>query len=150
MAVKNSDLLLAAYVAWNRHDCDAWLELLHPDIEIHTSGVFPDLAADYRGHKQAAKFWRQMHEPWARLRIDVERIEEGDDWVAAAIRFRARGRDSAVEVDMRFGNAIRVHDGRATDLLNRRTLDEARDALAVMPRAPRDDRPERGHATADV
>jgi ketosteroid isomerase-like protein len=150
MVVKNSELLLTAYEAWNRHDCDAWLELLHPDIEIRTSGVFPDLAADYRGHKQAAKFWRQMHDPWARLRIDVEQVEEADDWVAAAIRFRGTGRDSAVEVDMRFASAIRVRDGQATDLVNRRTLSEARDALAEKQPAARDDRPERGHATAEV
>jgi ketosteroid isomerase-like protein len=127
--VKNSDLLLSAYEAWNRDDCGAWLELLHPEIEIRTSGVFPDLGDSYRGHERAAKFWRQLHAPWERLRIDVEQVEEDDDWAAAAIRFRARGRDSEVEVDMRFGNAIRVRDGLATELVNRRTRHEARDAL---------------------
>lgn len=127
--MKNSDLLLSAYEAWNRDDCDAWLELLDPEIEIRTSGVFPDFAPAYRGHEQAAKFWRQLHEPWERLRIEVEEVEEDDDWVAAAIRFHARGRDSEVEVDMRFGNAIRLREGLAIELVNRRTRDEARDAL---------------------
>ena len=41
----NSELLRAGYAAWNRNDCDGWLELLDPDIEIVTSGLFPDLAA---------------------------------------------------------------------------------------------------------
>jgi ketosteroid isomerase-like protein len=126
---ENSELLLTAYDAWNRDDCDAWLELLHPDVEIRTSGVFPDLAPDYRGHERARKFWRQLREPWEVFRIDVERIEEAEDSAAAAIRFRARGVDSGVEVDMRFGNAISVRDGLATELVNRRTLEEARDAL---------------------
>lgn len=124
-----SELLLAGYEAWNRNDCDAWLELLHPDVEIHTSGVFPDLAAVYRGHQRAAKFWRQLREPWEVFRIDVERIEEDGDCVTAAIRFRAKGVDSGVEVDMRFGNAIRVREGLATELVNRRTFEEAREAL---------------------
>jgi ketosteroid isomerase-like protein len=139
--MKNSDLLLTAYEAWNRDDCEAWLELLHPDIEIRTSGVFPDLAPDYRGHARAAKFWRQLREPWEPFRIECERVEDGDDWAAAAIRFRARGRDSQVEVDMRFGNAIRVRDGLATELVNRPSLDEARDALSEEQ--PAADRPAR-------
>ena len=125
----NSELLLAGYEAWNRDDCDAWLELLHPDVQIRTSGVFPDLAPDYRGHGLAARFWRQMHEPWEFFRIDVERVEEESDCAFAAVRFRARGIDSGVDVDMRFGMAMRVRDGLAIELVNRRTLDEARAAL---------------------
>ena len=125
----NAELLLAGYEAWNRDDCDAWLKLLDPAIEIRTSGVFPDLAAVYRGHRRAAKFWRQMHEPWGVFRIDVESMDEAGDWVAAAIRFRARGVDSGVEVDMRFGHAIRVRDGVAVEFVTRRTAEEAREAL---------------------
>jgi ketosteroid isomerase-like protein len=125
----NADLLRTAYAAWNRDDCGAWLRLLDPEVEIRTSGVFPDLAASYRGHERARKFWRQLREPWEDFRIDVERIEDDDHSAAAAVRFRARGADSGVEVDMTFGNAIMVRDGVATELVNRRTLEEARDAL---------------------
>lgn len=125
----NSELLLAGYEAWNRDDCDAWLRLLDPEIEIRTSGVFPDLSAVYRGHGRAAKFWRQMHEPWETFRIDVEEMDEEGDWVAAAIRFRACGVDSGIEVDMRFGHAIRVRDGVAIEFVTRRTAEEAREAL---------------------
>src|SRR5262245_48223705 len=127
----HSELLMTAYEAWNRDDRDGWLELLDPGIVISTSGVFPDLALEYRGLKQAAKFWRQLHEPWGAFRIDRERSEAEEAWVAAAIRFRAAGRDSGVKVDMRFGNAIRVRDGVAIALANRRTLEEARDALGA-------------------
>ena len=130
----NSELLLTGYDAWNRDDCDAWLELLDPDVEIVTSGLFPDLAPVYRGHKRAAKFWRQLHEPWEVFRIDVERMEEEGDTVTGWIRFRARGRDSGVEVDMRFGHAMRVRDGLATEFVTRGTAEEARDALRAMPR----------------
>ena len=126
---RHSELLLAGYEAWNRDDCNAWLDLLDPDVEIRTSGVFPDLAPVYRGHQRAVKFWRQLREPWEVFHIDVEQMEEEGDCVAAAIRFRATGIDSGVEVDMRFGSAVRVRDGLATELVNRRTLEEAREAL---------------------
>jgi ketosteroid isomerase-like protein len=126
----NSELLLAGYDAWNRDDCDAWLALLAPDVTISTSGVFPDLSAEYCGHGEAIRFWRQMHAPWEVFRIDVEHVEEDAEHAFAAIRFRGKGIDSGIEVDMRFGMAIRVRDdGLATHLLNRRTLDEAREAL---------------------
>ena len=125
----NSDLLRAGYDAWNRDDCDAWLEYLHPEVEICTSGVFPDLADVYEGRARARKFWRQLHEPWERFRIAVEDMEEEGDWVVAAIRFRATGVDSGIEVDMRFGHAIRVVDGVAAEFVTRRTAKEALEAL---------------------
>jgi ketosteroid isomerase-like protein len=130
----NSELLLQGYDAWNRDDCDAWLALLHQDVEISTSGVFPDLSAEYRGHGEAIRFWKQLHAPWERFRIDVEQVQDEEDCALAAIRFRAKGVDSGIEVDMRFGMGIRVRDGLATDMVNRRTLEEAREAL--RPKQP--------------
>ena len=83
----NSELLVAGYDAWNRDDCEAWLELLEPDAEISTSGVFPDLSAVYRGHGEATRFWRQLHAPWETFRIDVEHVGDEGDCALAAIRF---------------------------------------------------------------
>ena len=131
----NADLLLTAFEAWNQGDCEAWLETLDPEVEIHTSGVFPDLAAEYRGHGEATRFWRQMHEPWETFRIDVQDVEETGDGVSAAIRFQAKGEDSGVEVDMRFGIAAQVRGGLAIGLFNRRTLEEAREALPRQDQA---------------
>jgi ketosteroid isomerase-like protein len=125
----NSDLLRAGYEAWNRDDCDAWIALLHPEVEIRTSGLFPDLAAVYQGHRRAKRFWTQLREPWERFRIAVEEMEEAGDWVAAGIRFRATGVDSGVDVDMPFGHAIRVTGGLAVEFVTRRTAEEALEAL---------------------
>jgi ketosteroid isomerase-like protein len=126
----NSERLLAGYDAWNRDDCDAWLALLSPGVVISTSGVFPDLSAEYCGHGEAIRFWKQMHTPWEVFRIDVERVEDDEHHAFAAIRFRGKGVDSGIEVDMRFGMGIRVgDDGLATHMVNRRTLEEAREVL---------------------
>src|SRR5918998_1139970 len=131
----NSEKLIAGYDAWNRDDCEAWLALLAPDVVISTSGVFPDLSAEYCGHGEATRFWRQMHAPWEVFRIEVEDVEE---YAFAAIRFRGTGVDSGIEVDMRFGMGIRVRDGLATHIVNRRTMEEARTALKTqLPEAER-------------
>jgi ketosteroid isomerase-like protein len=129
----NSELLLAGYDAWNHDALEGWVELLHPEVRIETSGLFPDLASEYRGHQGARKFWHQMQEPWATFRIDVEHVEDEGDCAIASIRFRGRGADSGVEVDMRFGMLMRVRDGLAEQLVNRRTFDEARTALPSGP-----------------
>jgi ketosteroid isomerase-like protein len=131
----NSELLLSGYDAWNHDDCQAWLDLLDPDVKISTSGVFPDLSAEYCGHGEATRFWKQMHSPWETFRIDVEHVEDDDECAFAAIRFRGRGVDSGIEVDMRFGMGIRVRDELATHMVNRRTIDEAREALRPKERA---------------
>jgi ketosteroid isomerase-like protein len=131
----NSEKLLAGYDAWNREDCDAWLELLSSNVVITTSGVFPDLSAEYCGHGEAIRFWKQLHAPWEEFGIDVEHVEDDGDYAFAAIRFRGRGVDSGIEVDMRFGMAMRVRDGLATELVNRRTIEEARRALRPTPSA---------------
>jgi ketosteroid isomerase-like protein len=133
--MSNTDLLRAGYDAWNRADLDAWLELLDPDIVIRTSGAFPDFAPEYRGHARARKFWRQMLEPWEDFKIEIERIEEEGDIVAAGIRFVARGRDSGVDVELRFGSGIRVRDGVAVELVNRRSFEQVREALRESERA---------------
>jgi ketosteroid isomerase-like protein len=132
----NSELLLAGYDAWNRDDLDEYLGLLHPDVHISTAGMFPDLALEYRGRTQAAKFWRQMHEPWERFRIEVEHVEDDGPWAIASIRFTGRGVDSGVDVEMRFGMALRVQDGLGIQFLNRRTFDEARAAVRSSSPAP--------------
>jgi ketosteroid isomerase-like protein len=132
----NSELLLAGYEAWNHDDLDAYLALLHPDVRISTSGLFPGLAAEYVGRERAATFWRQMHEPWERFRVDVEHIEDEGDWAVASLRLRARGADSGVDVDMRFGMAMRASDGLAVEFLNRSSFDEARNAMREERPAP--------------
>jgi ketosteroid isomerase-like protein len=129
VASSNSELLLTGYDAWNRGDREGYLELLHPDVRISTAGVFPDLADEYSGRKGAARFWRQMHEPWEWFAVHVEYIEDEGDWAVASIRFRARGVDSGVEVDMKFGMAMRAEDGLGIQFLNRTTFDEARTAV---------------------
>src|SRR2546423_580804 len=104
---KNSELILAGYEAWNRDDLDAYLETLHPEVKLHTSGVWPDFDPVYSGHEGITEFWRRMHEPWEGFRMDIEHINEEGDRFTTAVRFRARGVDSGVEVDMPFAHGLR-------------------------------------------
>ena len=108
------------------------VELLHPDIRIETSACSRTSRAS-TADTRARGFWRQMCEPWGAFHIDVEHVEDEGDCALASIRFGGRGADSGVEVDMRFGMLARARDGLASELVNRRTFDEARTALRSGP-----------------
>ena len=121
--------LLAAYAAWNRGDLDGWLEAMHPEVEMTPAGIFPGLDPRYYGREGMAKFWHQIHDPWERFEIEIEGMDERDDGYVLAIRFRAKGVESGVDVDMQFGHAIRIQDGLALEVITRGTPEEAAAAL---------------------
>src|SRR5438477_2778651 len=126
---QNSELTRKGYEAWNNDDRDAWLETLHPDVEFSTSGVWPDFDPIYHGHEGLAEFWRAMHEAWGEFRIDIEQMDEDGDSFVLALRFRGTGVGSGVKVDLRFANAIRIHEGLEFRIVSRRTVEEARETL---------------------
>src|SRR5215208_8349144 len=112
MSQENVEVIRAGYAAWAKRDLNAWLETLHPEVEFQTSGLFPDLAPIYRGHRGMRSFWESMLAPWESFRLDVERIVEDDECAAVAIRFRAQGRGSGVHTDLRQGHALRFEVAR--------------------------------------
>jgi ketosteroid isomerase-like protein len=126
MSQENVDVVRTSIDCWNRDDLNAVLETVDPDLEFHTSGVFPDFDAVYRGREGFATFWRAMHEPWKDLRLDIERIEDGGDCVAVEFRFRAMGAGSGAIVDLKFANAITVRDGLQIKIVARRVFEHAR------------------------
>ena len=128
MTVDTEDVL-AGYAAWNRDDLEGWLALMHPDAELDAPGIFPGFDSRYYGHEGLTKFWRQIREPWESFRIDVEEIEQHPEGVVIDIRFRAKGVGSGVDVDMRFGHAMRVRDDLVVEIIARATAEEARAAL---------------------
>ena len=126
---KNLEVIRTSYVAWSSGDLDAWLEGFHPNAELQTSGVWPDFDPVYRGTEGLAEFWHRMHEAWEVFRVDIEQISEEGDGFAAAVRFRAKGVDSGIEVDMRFAHAYQMRDGLIAVLFSRSTLEQAREML---------------------
>jgi ketosteroid isomerase-like protein len=122
-------VIRAGIDAWTRHDPDGWLDLLHPEIEFHTAGVFPGLRPEYRGHAQVRKFWDVLHEPWETLRTDLLRIAWEGEWAIVEFRFRAKGAESGAEVDMNFCQAMRFQDGLAIEMRGARSFDSALEAF---------------------
>ncbi len=124
-------LIRAYYAAWSDRDLDALLETLHPEIEIRTSGAFPDIEPSYRAYQGVRSFWEAMLLPWETFRLDVERIVEGDGCAAAAIRFRARGKGSGALTELRQGHAVRFNGDRVAEVSFHASFDDAVEAVGL-------------------
>jgi ketosteroid isomerase-like protein len=99
------------YAAWNSGDFEQFAEQVHPEIEWHTSGVFPGLRPQYSGHEGLREFWDTWTEPWEKIEIEVDRIIElGPNSVLVLAHFQARGLSGA-EVDRVLPNHMVMRDG---------------------------------------
>jgi ketosteroid isomerase-like protein len=131
MSQENLEIVRALYAAWTDHDLDALLEVSHPAVEIRTSGSFPDLDPSYSGHSGVRLFWDANLAPWDSFQIDVERVVDGDECAAAAIRIRARGKGSGAPTDVRQGHVLRFKDGRVAKASLHKSFDEALEAAGL-------------------
>jgi uncharacterized protein len=100
MSRENVDVVLRAFDAWNRGDIDAWLGLVHADIEW-----FSEIASEvhgseavYRGHAELRRFWDEFHSVWD-LAIDVSATRDLGDTVVTFGRIRTRGRASGIDLE---------------------------------------------------
>lgn len=131
MSPEDVDAVRSGYSAWSDGDLDALLAVCDPRVELLTSGVFPDLAPVYRGHDGMSTFWQSMRVPWQSFNLEPERIVEGGDCAAVAVRFRAQGKDSGVVTELRQGHAVWLKDGRIFKVSTHTSFDEALDAAGL-------------------
>src|SRR2546423_12225502 len=71
-------------------DLSGWLDFMAPEIELHLSGVFPDLDPVYRGHHGVREFVARFNATWEELTPDVYRYVDLGDRVLSLMHFRGR------------------------------------------------------------
>lgn len=84
------------------------------DAVFDVSAVFTDVAP-MRGHQRMRRYWNELRETWAGIRIDpVEAFDIGDGRYVVDLRLWGKGQQSGVEVDQRFAMlyAFRLEDGK--------------------------------------
>jgi len=120
----HTELAEIGYRAWNEDDLEALLAICHPEVEYHTSGVFPGLQSVYEGKAGIRSWWADFHEPWSEIKVIPERIAERPEGVAVLIRFEGTGRQG-IETTMQFINTIAIRDGLAYRFHSQPPTDEA-------------------------
>ena len=131
MTREHAEVLRAIYDAWNRDDLEDGLRSLHPDIEWRSSGVFPGFEPVYRGHAGVTEYWRTLKEAWDYFTIEIEEMITAGAKVVTAVRFDAVGRESGVNVELRFAHVWEFKDRLAIRYGAYESLPEARAAAGL-------------------
>ena len=132
MSQENVELVRRGYEAWNRDDFDGVEPLLHPDVEWHSSGVFPGFEPVYRGPDGVRRWWETLKEPWEYFTIDIERIVDVNEHVVASLKFEAVGKNSGVRVELPFVNVFEVEEGLVVRYRPFPSWDEALEAVGLQ------------------
>ena len=115
MSRENVDVVQAVYRAVNRHDIEAILALMAPDIEI-VSGLLPDQGL-LRGHEGARALWASLREVWGdSFRISPEKFIEHEDRVVVILRVEGTGKTSGLNVDLPVAHLFTLRDSKVVRL----------------------------------
>jgi ketosteroid isomerase-like protein len=141
LSERNVDLVRRVYRAVNEDDLSAYLAVLHPEIELTTSGVFPDLSPSYRGYQGAVEYWKAVGPGpgglWDEFTIELRECEPIGDQVVASVHQRVEGRDGVV-VEHDWGHLYSFAEGLISRARAYVSPEAAKEA------AVRESRPERG------
>ncbi len=112
MTSEKAQLVHEFVEAFNRRDFD-WLvhNTLDPQVELHEWPAAPGSAV-YHGHEGARRAVDTWFEVWEWMRVEIEDIVEVDDRALVTAHQRAKGKGSAVEVEVDTFNVYTFRDGK--------------------------------------
>jgi ketosteroid isomerase-like protein len=133
MSEENVEAFKRLVEAANRRDVEAALEELDPEVEWHP--VIPVLlggeATVYWGHSGFRDVLREADEAWAETHHEFSEIRDLGDRIVAIGRFRARGRESAAEVESPLAYLVQFKNGKAIRMWSYIDPEEALEAAGV-------------------
>jgi ketosteroid isomerase-like protein len=128
--VTEADQVRSLLASWERGDFRAGVELFAEDIRF--SGAQPEGQVAARGPAGIEAFMRRFLEDWERYSVELHELEElGDGRFLATGTQHGTGSTSAMDITAPVSIAIRMEDGRMTEL---HFFLDRDDALAVLGR----------------
>lgn len=112
----NVALVQSVYQAVNDNELDTFLGLMHDDVELTTSGVYPDFLPIYRGREGALKYWEAARGIWDNFTVEIRRVEAVGDRVLVLLHQIVEGRDGIV-VEHDWGHLFAFADGRIRQVI---------------------------------
>jgi ketosteroid isomerase-like protein len=129
VAGHNIEIVREAIARWNEGDLEGFVARLDPEVEWRTSGLYPGVEPVYRGHDGFRRFWRDFHEAWETLSMEIIEAVEVRDRVAFSFHFDATGRDG-VRAGRDQASVGTIRNGLLWRIENYASWDDARDALS--------------------
>jgi ketosteroid isomerase-like protein len=120
---------------WNRDEFQPMEELYAEDTVFDVSAVFTDVAP-MRGKENIRRYWHELRETWAGLRLDpVEVLEVGDGRYVVGLRLWGKGKRSGAEFEqhLAFLYDVRPEDSK---VIRARMLPDVAAAISVAESSP--------------
>jgi ketosteroid isomerase-like protein len=128
VSLKNIEIVRRLLERWSNGDLEGFIEGVDPEIEWRTSGIYPDVDPVYYGHEGFRKFWRDFHEAWETLSMELRDTVTVGNQVAFSFRFAATGRDG-VRASRDQASLVTLRNDLLFRIENYASWDEAREAL---------------------
>lgn len=111
MSLENVEVVRRVYEAWARDELPGPADLLDPEIEyVNPAGaVEPGTRHGVDAFHRAVE---KVFEGWATWQMEPEGFRPAGDQVAVIVRYRARGRESGVEMEGRESALWTLRDGK--------------------------------------
>jgi ketosteroid isomerase-like protein len=111
MSQENVDVVRGAFDAMRQGDYDGAARGFHADAVWQNTAEFPGPSTCV-GIEAIIDFWATLMEPFEESEGEVERIVEGKDSVVLAVHSVGRGKASGVPLDLHWGAAFHLRDGK--------------------------------------
>ena len=131
MSQPNVEVIRRGLEALSSGDIDRILEFVDPDFE---GQVPPELSTEpdtYRGHAGMRRYFQSFWDDMEDIRFQAERMWEAGDSVVVDTRMTARGKQTAIPVEQRFGQIWTLRDGRAIAVENFASVGDALEAAGL-------------------
>jgi ketosteroid isomerase-like protein len=102
--------------AFNRRDRDALLTYYHADVELRDLQHAPDSPERLIGIDAIRAYWDQWDDAFDDFTAEIEEYRDGGTYVLMVTRWRGRGKDSGVEIDLRAVEVVEFADGKIARL----------------------------------
>jgi ketosteroid isomerase-like protein len=112
MEDEDFEVVRRAWAAFSRHEEEAMLAECHPDVVAIPFGAVMEGTA-YRGHDELIRWWRdEILVTWQFFEVHPQTFERVGDRLLVTGRWKARGSESGVELDMPATWVVDVRDGK--------------------------------------
>lgn len=117
--------------AFNRRDLDAYLEFLHPAVELRP--LVGGMEGSYHGHEGIRRYWRDLLAVSPDFRLEVVEVRDLGDRTVTKFKVRGHGAGSDILVEQTVWSVARAHESgeKAVWIANFATEEEALEALGL-------------------
>jgi ketosteroid isomerase-like protein len=129
MSRENVEVMERFHDAFNRRDVEAFLALMHPDVEVvPITGRLEGTV--YRGHAEIRAFFRSFDEDWEVFKTVPAEYRDFGDCVLSVGTWESRGRASGLDLNAHPGAWVAwLRDGK---IIRQETFTDRAQALEAV------------------